>query len=405
MQSSLALMNSHIHIVAIAFGIAIIWVVLLDAFETVVLPRRVLRNFKLTAYFYRRTWIPWRKIAGRIKKPSRQQNFLGYFGPLSLILLLGFWAAGLIFGFGLVQYGIGGHEQINGERLNFGKILYHSGETFFTLGYGDIVPTSGPARALSVFEAGMGFAFLGVVIGYIPVVYAAFSRREVQISMLDARAGSPPSAAELLVRLAGRSEDAGVNQAVFDEVLRDWERWSAELLEAQISYPVLTFFRSQHSNQSWLAALTTMLDVSSLVLTGIEGVYPGQAKLTFAMARHAAVDLAQVVNARYDPETPARLTDEQYEGLRSTLEDAGLKLRSDEYAHEKLAKLRSMYEPYVHATSRNLMMTLPPWRHPEKLRDNWQAGPWDRLIQAKGLAILGQKPRTDLAARVDGDHF
>jgi hypothetical protein len=398
-------MNSHLHITAIVAGVAILWMVLLDAFETVVLPRRVLRNFKLTAYFYRRTWIPWRKIAQHIKKPSRQQNFLGYFGPLSLILLLGFWAAGLIFGFALIQFGIGGHEQLNGERLNFGKIIYHSGETFFTLGYGDIVPTSGPARALSVFEAGMGFAFLGVVIGYIPVVYSSFSRREIQISMLDARAGSPPSASELLVRLAGRSEDPGVSQSVLDEVLRDWERWSAELLESQISYPVLTFFRSQHSNQSWVAALTTMLDVCSLVLTGIEGVQPGQAKLTFAMARHAAVDLAQVVNARYDVTAPERLTDTEFEDLRSALEAAGLRLRTDEYGHQKLAKLRAMYEPYVHSTARNLMMTLPPWKHAEKLRDNWQAGPWDRLIQAKGLAILGQKGRSTVASSVDGDHF
>jgi len=396
-------MTSHIHVVGVVFGIAIIWVVLLDAFETVVLPRRVLRNFKLTAYFYRRTWIPWRKIAGRIKTASRKQNFLGYFGPLSLILLLGFWATGLILGFGLIQYGIGGHEQLSGENLTFGKILYHSGETFFTLGYGDIVPTSRAARALSVFEAGMGFAFLGVVIGYIPVVYASFSRREIQISMLDARAGSPPSAEELLVRLAGRTEDPGVSQSVLDEVLRDWERWAAELLEAHISYPVLSFFRSQHSNQSWLAALTTMLDVSSLVLTGIEGVQPGQAKLTFAMARHAAVDLAQVVNARYDASYPDRLPDAEFEALRNSLAAAGLKMRSDEYSRAKLAKLRTMYEPYVHATGRNLMLTPPLWRHPDKLRDNWQAGPWDRLIQARGLAVLGQK--ATVAPRVDGDHF
>jgi hypothetical protein len=396
-------MNSHVHIVAIVVGIAILWVVLLDAFETVVLPRRVLRNFKLTAYFYRRTWIPWRRIASHIKKTSRQQNFLGYFGPLSLILLLGFWAAGLIFAFGLIQYGIGGHEQLSGEQLTFGKIVYHSGETFFTLGYGDIVPTSGAARALSVFEAGMGFAFLGVVIGYIPVVYSSFSRREIQISMLDARAGSPPSAAELLVRLAGRSGDRGVDQKVLDDVLRDWERWAAELLESQISYPVLTFFRSQHSNQSWLGALTTMLDVTSLVMTGVEGVHPGQAKLTFAMARHAAVDLAQVVNAKYDAAYADRLPAAEYEALRDALGAAGLKLRSDEYGREKLAKLRSMYEPYVHATAQNLMLTLPPWQHPEKVRDNWQAGPWDRLIQARGLAVLGQKGRG--TPRVDGDHF
>ena len=394
--------NSHGSVVAIVFGVIIIWVVLLDAFETVVLPRRVTRHFKLTAWFYRRTWIPWRRLAGRIKTVSRQQNFLGYFGPLSLILLLGFWAAGLILGFALVQQGIGGHEQLNGERLNFGKILYHSGETFFTLGYGDIVPTSGPARALSVFEAGMGFAFLGVVIGYIPVVYASFSRREIQISMLDARAGSPPSAAELLVRLAGRSEDPGVEQTVLDEVLRDWEKWAAELLESQISYPVLTFFRSQHSNQSWVGALTTMLDVSSLVLTGIEGVHPGQAKLTFAMARHAAVDLAQVVNARYDSTAADRLAEAEFTALRDALAVAGLRLRNDEYARDKLTKLRSMYEPYVHSTARNLMLTLPPWRFVTKARDNWQAGPWDKLIQSRGLAVLGQKTT---APPQGEDHF
>jgi hypothetical protein len=397
--------SPHGSILGALCGIVIIWVVLLDAFETVVLPRRVLRNFKLTAYFYRRTWIPWRRIARAIKSTSRQQNFLGYFGPLSLIVLLGIWASGLILGFALIQYGIGAHEQLSQEPLTFGRILYHSGETFFTLGYGDILPISGAARALSVFEAGMGFAFLGLVVGYIPVIYSSFSRREIQISMLDARAGSPPSAAELLVRLAGRSEDPGMDQSVLDEVLRDWERWAAELLEAQISYPVLTFFRSQHSNQSWLAALTTMLDVTSLVLVGIEGVHAGQAKLTFAMARHAAVDLAQVVNAKRDPWGPERMSDDDFEALRSSLGAAGLHLRADEYGRDKLRKLRSMYEPYVHATGQNLMLTLPAWRYAEKTRDNWQAGPWDRVIQAQGLAVVGARGQAAPQTVTGDDHF
>jgi hypothetical protein len=391
--------------IGVVLGVATIWVVLLDAFETVVLPRRVLRNFKLTAYFYRRTWMPWRRVAGLIRPASRQQNFLGYFGPLSLIVLLGIWAAGLIFGFALVQYGIGGHEQLSQERLTFGRILYHSGETFFTLGYGDILPTTGGARALSVIEAGMGFAFLGLVVGYIPVIYSSFSRREIQISMLDARAGSPPSAVELLVRLAGRSDDPGMDQSVLDEVLREWERWAAELLEAQISYPVLTFFRSQHSNQSWLAALTTMLDVTSLLLTGIEGVHPGQAKLTFAMARHAAVDLAQVVNAKYDSGSADRLPDPEFEQMRDALGRAGLRLRSDEYGREKLRKLRSMYEPYVHATGGNLLLKLPAWWNAEKARDNWQAGPWDRVIQARGLAGLSARSQGSAQALTGEDHF
>jgi len=385
-------MSFHGSIPAAIFGIVIIFVVLLDAFETVVLPRRVTRQFKLTAWFYRRTWIPWRKIAAHIRPAARQQSFLGYFGPLSLIMLLAFWAASLIVGFALLQYGIGGHEQLGSEPITFGRILYHSGETFFTLGYGDIVPTSSGARALSVFEAFMGFAFLGVVIGYLPVVYASFSRREIQISMLDARAGSPPTATELLVRLAGSSENPAIDQIVLDEVLRDWERWAGELLESGISYPVLSFFRSQHSNQSWLGALMIMLDVTSLAITGIERIHPGQARLTFAMARHAAVDLAQVVNARYDPQAPERLTDNDFDALRETLAAAGLKLRTGDEARQKLNKLRSMYEPYLHSMAKNLMVALPPWRHPAKMRDNWQAGPWDRMIQAKSLAVLGQRP-------------
>ncbi|SPF42335.1 Ion transport 2 domain protein [Candidatus Sulfotelmatobacter kueseliae] len=384
----------HGHILAAISGFVIIWAVLRDAFETVVLPRRVTRHFQITAWFYRQTWIPWRRIAEHIKTAARQQNFLGYFGPLSLFLLLGFWATGLISGFALVQYGIGGHEQLSGEPMTFGRILYHSGETFFTLGYGDIVPTSGAARALSVIEAGMGFAFLGVVIGYIPVVYSSFSRREIQISMLDARAGSPPTAEELLVRLARTQGNSGMDQRVLDQVLRDWERWAAELLESQISYPALTFFRSQHSNQSWLGALTTMLDVTSLLMVGIEGVQPEQAKLTFAMARHAAVDLAQVVKARYETAAVDRLPAAELDRLQGSLAAAGLRLRNDEAAREKLAKLRLMYEPYLHAMSRNLMLPLPPWRYAAKPRDNWQAGPWDRLIQARGLAVLGQnRPR------------
>src|SRR5260370_7559146 len=128
-------MSSHGSVPAIIFGAVIIGVVLLDAFETVVLPRRVTRHFKLTAWFYRRTWIPWRNIAGRIQTPSRQQSFLGYFGPLSLFLLLAFWAAGLIFGFALLQHGIGGHEQLGTGPLTFARIPSHRDRPFFTPGH------------------------------------------------------------------------------------------------------------------------------------------------------------------------------------------------------------------------------------------------------------------------------
>jgi len=356
----------------------------LDAFETVVLPRRIKRQYRITAFFYRGTWKQWLRVARLVHNSVHRESFLGYYGPLSLILLLGCWAAGLIFGFACVQYGVGEHVQLGNEPITFGRLIYHSGQTFFTLGYGDITPNSPISRALAVTEAGTGFGFLALVIGYLPVVYSAFSSREVEISLLDARAGSPPTASEFLGRL-GCCHDPDV----LDNIFRDWERWCADLLASHISYPVLLYFRSQHSNQSWLSALTVMLDVTSLVITGVDGAYGEQAKLTFSMARHVSVDLAQVVRAQYDPHDPDRLDSDRLLELQEQLARNGVRLTSGTDTQAKLGELRLQYEPYVAALSRRLQLTLPRWIEAQPKKDNWQTGPWDRAIQARALERPG----------------
>jgi Ion channel len=379
------------HIGVSIAGFVLLLLILLDAFETVVLPRRIQRSFRFTAWFYRVTWNRWTRMAQLFKKPSRREGFLAYYGPLSLIQLMGYWAIGLIFGFALVQYGLGEHLQLStNEPVTFGKLLYHSGETFFTLGYGDIVPSNAIARALSVLEAGMGFAFLGVVVGYLPVIYNSFAARETEISLLDARAGSPPTATEFLNRL-GCCPD----QSVLDGIFRDWERWCADLLSSHISYPALLFFRSQHSNQSWLGTLTVMLDVTSLITTGVEGIHPEQAKLTFAMARHAAVDLAQVVYAEYDPHAPDRIFPDGLMRLRKELLVHGVRFDDGEDVWERLSELRMLYEPYVNALSSRLLFALPPWMARERRKDDWQASPWDQAIQARALEHPGRQTVED----------
>ena len=387
------------HIAAIIAGALILLSVLLDAFETVVLPRRVRRLLRISNWFYRNTWRPWARLASHIPSQTRRESFLGYFGPLSLIVLLSLWACSLIFGFALLQFGSGEHMfTLAGNRpLTFTVLLYQSGETFFTLGYGDIVPATAFSRALSVGEAFMGFAFLGVVIGYLPTIYSAFSRREIEISLLDARAGSPPSAAELLTRAAS-SQD----QSTLDQLFRDWERWAAEVLESHLSYPVLSFYRSQHSNQSWLGALTVILDATSLVMSGIDGVNTEQARWTFKMARHAVVDLAQVVRASYDPSLPDRLSPEDLALVRTQLAGKDMHLRTDPEAESKLTQLRQQYEPYALAMAKNLYITLPPWVRRDPIRDNWQAGPWDRTIQAQALGRIGAPGRRPSVA---DEHF
>ncbi|HYX68645.1 MAG TPA: potassium channel family protein [Terriglobales bacterium] len=371
-------------------GAGLLGIILRDAFETIVLPRRVTRHFRLTRVFYRYTWVPWRALAGRC--PTKQRElFLSYFGPLSLIVLIGVWAVGLIAAFGLLQYATGSHiSSPGGGSLGFWTDLYLSGTSFFTIGLGDVVPQTALARALVVTEGGVGFGFLAMVIGYLPVIYQAFSRREVSISLLDARAGSPPTAGELLRR---HSHQGGVE--ALQELLGDWERWSAELMESHLSYAVLCYFRSQHSNQSWLAALTAILDTSALLIAGVEGACQEQAKLTFAIARHAMVDLSQIFIAQPREPESDRLPAGELARLRATLAAAGVRLHDTPEADQKLAELRRLYEPYLYSLGGFLLMELPPWIPSGKLADNWQTTAWSRsntgLPEAQALAEFEHK--------------
>ena len=355
-------------------GATLLAVVLWDAFETIILPRRVSGRIRITKLFYRATWVPWRATA-QVLSGRRRDAFLSFFGPLSLILLLALWAVGIVVSFALLQWAAGSALTVAGGAPSLGTDLYMSGTTFVTLGLGDVAPRTAVAKALTAVEAGMGFAFLAVVIGYFPVIYQAFSRREVAISLLDARAGSPPSASELLWRHRG---DPGT--AALTELLRDWERWAADVLESHLSYPPLAYFRSQHYNESWLAALTTILDTSAVVMVGLDGWCARQAELTFAMARHAVVDLAQVFSTPPEPAV-GRLAPAQLARLRERLAGGGLKLRARPDFEERLAELRRMYEPYVEALARYLAVPLPPWVREVERPDNWQTSAWDRVVQ------------------------
>jgi len=378
-------------------GIFVVLVILWDVFETIILPRRITRKFRLARMFYRWTWLPWRTIARSMRAKNRRETFLSFFGPLSLLFLFAVWAVGLIFAFAILHLasgsGIdtGGIPVATGAHAGFWTDLYMSGTTFFTLGLGDVVPRTTEARVIMVFEAGLGFGFLGLAISYLPVLYGAFSRREVNISLLDARAGSPPTASELLKR---HTQPKSVE--ALEEYLKDWERWSAELMESHLSYPVLCYFRSQHNNESWLAALTTILDVSALLLAYGTGALRWQAKMTFAISRHAIVDLSQVLNSPPLKNIEERLPDGGCEKMIALMEAAAIP-HSMEGCSQMLTELRQMYEPYIAALSARLLMPVAPWISQKEQRDNWKTTAWARIS-----ADVERVPR---AERDEREHF
>ncbi len=351
-------------VAAALVGLVMVALVLWDAFQSILLPRTVTAGFRLTRLFYRVNWTPWAAASQRLQAGAFREHFLSLFGPLSLLLLICFWAGGLIVGFGLMHWATRAKQDF---WPDLETSLYLSGTTFFTLGLGDVKPETWLGRIEIVAEAGLGFGFLASLIGYLPVIYAAFARREIMILRLDVRAGSPPSTGELL-RQHGHHGDAND----LDELLLACEQWAAELLESHLSYPILAMYRSQHRDQSWLATLTVILDTCALLLVGVDGLDSRQAPVTFAMARRAIVDLAHLFGQRRpgfritDP--PDRLPATECTRLRRLLEgDAAL--RRGPEADEKLKRLRATYEPAAHALSAFLLMPLPSWMPPPDADD------------------------------------
>jgi hypothetical protein len=375
----------------IVISVGLILLTLIDAFETIVQPRRVTHAYRFARLYYTIAWQAWRTMAVRISSHRKREAFLSVFGPLSMIGLLCTWLLILIGAFALFHFSLHTPLSNHADDHGFGAYLYFSGTTLFTLGYGDITPTAAFGRIAAVVESGLGFAFLAVIISYLPVLYQAYSQRETTIGLLDARAGSPPTAGEFLTRIA-----RGGNFDNIDGILGEWERWSADLLEIQLSFPVLTYYRSQHDNQCWLGALAMILDTCALLLVETKRANTYQTQLTFAIARHAAVDLSLILKARPHVVSDVRFSREQREQLRAVLAKAGVPLTGGD-TESRLAELRSMYEPFLYALAERFLFDVPPIVSSiENNADNWQRSAWMRRAPA-----IGSLP----AARVEGDHF
>jgi nitrate reductase NapE component len=354
-----------ITLIAIVLAAVLLALTCQDAFEVMLLPRRVHRRMRLTRFYFAGAWNVWCTAARRLPTGPRREKFLSFFGALSMVVLFAVWAISLITGFGLLEWALQGTGQSPVTEQ-----LYMSGVTFFTLGYGDVVPQTGAARVLTVIEAGSGLGFIAVVIGYLPVLYQLFARREAHVIQLDARAGSPPTATTMLSRHA---EAKGLDK--LDDLLREWEVWGSDLLESHLSYPMLVYYRSQHDNQSWLAAISAIMDCCALILIGVEDMRPLQARMTFTMARQVIVEMARsfdIKPSRYDGGN--RLPHADFLRMEAIFAEADMHWNGGSHAEETLSALRATYEPLLAGLASALLLPLPGWIAADDAADHWHHG-------------------------------
>lgn len=340
----------------------------MDAFNTLVLARRTRHVFRIARLYYQLTWKPFAALARNIQSPLRRESFLGVYGPLSLLLLIALWGIGLVLAFGLLQWSAG--MKSPQFAPTFAHDLYLSSRALVTLNDGD--PENGASQVLSVCEGGLGLAFLGSVVGYLPVLYQSFAKREMAISLLDARAGSPPSAGGLLDSTPFEA-DRVIQQ------LEKWEAWMAQLLENQISFPMLGYFRSQHSNQSWLTALVAIIDYATLVGLTSEGSLRLQADLTAAMGRHVLSDVVVIFGLEQSCEqSPSARLHGPAEQLRRALGQRPQIFEVKAFSVASLSERVAGYEPQAAALSSYFLMSFPAAVPDRVVRNDWRVGVSDR---------------------------
>jgi hypothetical protein len=335
-------------------GLLILVITRLDVFRTMVMPRAARGRIRFSRILFLAVWRPWRWVALRARTDQGRERILAGAAPMSLFVLLAGWAALSVLGYGLILWS---HPFVNGidgaNSASLSTALYLSGTSLFTLGFGDVVAT-GATRPIVIVEGANGLGLVAVVIAYLPVLYQAFNRREVGILLLDARAGSPPSGAELVRRSGGY----GVRHSL-PRLLREWEQWAADVLETHLSYPLLAFFRSPHDNTSWVTSLGAVLDAAALVLSTVDDeACSGDAEMLYATGTHAIEDLFYYFRL---PERPGVIERGEFDQVLEELRAAGVPLQSPDDAWKSFIELRAVYGGRLNALASRMTVPAALW--------------------------------------------
>jgi hypothetical protein len=290
----------------------------------------------------------FRKITARVEDLRQRERILAVIGPAWLISLLATWLVFLLLGFGLVLWPL--------KRGGFPAALQEAGSSIFTLGF---IRPSGPAPSAIVFLAGAsGLALVALMIAYLPVLYAAFNRREIQVTTLEALAGAPAWGPELLARQA-LIGDVAYLPKVYDR----WADWAADISESHTNYRALIYFRSPDPQASWLLGLLAMLDAAALHLSFNPSSAPAEARplmrVGYLAMRKLASGVGIAVTEDPHPDDPLVLTRQEFDDAVEHMREAGWQFeRSADEAWPHFHGWRVNYEAAAYALAR--FLDLPP---------------------------------------------
>jgi hypothetical protein len=342
---------SFTDVALLALGLGLVLGTLADAIGTLVAARGLTNRWRPTRLFYSVTWGIWRAVGRRIGR--RREGFLSLYAPLTLLMLLGLWLAGILVGWAMVY--AAGSASLEGDT-GFGSLLYYSGTCLLTLGFGDIVPQTTPLRMAALAEAATGLASIALAISYLPVLYAAYGRRESQLLTLDDPSGEriQPTA---LVRLWAPEGDTARLYQVFGE----WEDWTADILESHVSYPMLALFRSQHVGQSWVTALGVVLDAAVVTCAVVPGADVREPYFMYRRGRRALHEIARRLPRTGEAQSPMKR--EQFDIAYEQIRETGLPVRDADEAWKRLVDYRSTYGQSLQILIDYLLAPAGFWGH------------------------------------------
>lgn len=309
-------MEVVLRVLAFALGALVVGAVLQSAVRTVVVPRG--EQVWLTRVTFLATRRVYELSARRRRTYEERERLFARYAPTSLILLPVAWALGIIIGFIPIYWAVG----VDSWR----EALTESGSSFTTLGFARHGSTS--ADVVAFAEALLGLGMVALLISYLPTIYGVFSRREAEVVKLDVRAGSPPTALEMLSRM----QRIGWLHEM-ESFWAGWEQWFVELEESHVSHPALVFFRSQRPTSSWITAAGAVLDAAALHLTALDVPTHPQAAVTLRAGFQSLRGIAGFYGVPFDPDPapndPISIHRQEFDLLLDELEAAGLPVSSD----------------------------------------------------------------------------